>query len=469
LLNDPGHFLLNDPSHTVRPNPAYPYLVALVAAVGGFLFGFDLSIVSGAQIFLQKQFQLSSEALGFACSSAMMGCMLGPPLIAIGLSDWLGRTKVLMIMAVAFGISAIGSAVSPTIGIFNVFRILGGIAVGVASMLSPMYIAEIAPKRIRGRLVVVNQLAIVSGSLVSAIVAYFLTPELSGLAESVCWRWMFASECIPVILLVVGLFFVPESPRWLMEKGRTDEARAVLTNIDGAANAEEAIGEIANVISEETGSWSELFASGVRVALFVAVMLAMLQQFTGVSPMLLYVPMVFQKAGFEAVSDAIFQSAIMFGWNLFCTVLALWLVERLGRRPLLLVGLSMMCIGLAAFGWCFHAEIQGLPMLAAMFLAVGAFNLSIAPLAWLIMSEIFPNRLRDKAMAVAAFSLWLAASINGQTFPMLMETIENRFGSPAGVFWIYSAVCLFAVWFGWAMVKETKGKSLEEIGRSWTR
>ena len=455
-------------ANNLQANSLYPYLISLVAAVGGFLFGFDLSIVSGAQIFLKDQFELSPQDLGFACSCAMWGCMLGPLLIALGLSDKLGRKKVLMMMAVAFGISAIGSAVPPTIGIFNVFRILGGIAVGVASMLSPMYIAEIAPSRIRGRLVIVNQLAIVTGALVSAIVAYFLTPDLSGLDASVCWRWMFASECIPVVLLVCGLLFVPESPRWLVEKGRVNEARAVLTRINGPAHADTEIEEISSSISDETGRWAELLLPGMRMAVFIAVMLAMLQQFTGVSPMLLYVPMVFQKAGFEAASDAIFQSAVLLGWNLSCTVLALCLVEQLGRRPLLLVGLSIMCIGLAIFGWCFHTEIQGLPMLFVMFLAVGAYNLSIAPLAWLIMSEIFPNRIRDKAMSIATLSLWLAAAINGQTFPILMNWIETRFNTSAGVFWIYSAVCLFAVWFGWAMVPETKGKSLEEIGRSWT-
>ena len=439
-----------------------------MAAVGGFLFGFDLSIVSGAQIFLRRQFELSPESLGFACSCAMMGCMLGPLLVGLGLSDWLGRKPVLMITAIAFGISAVGTAVSPTIAIFNAFRILGGVAVGVASMLSPLYIAEIAPKRIRGRLVIVNQLAIVSGSLISAIIAYYLSPDVSGLTESAAWRWMFASECIPVAVLVIGLFCVPESPRWLMEKSREDEARKILARIGGSSAAEKEIEEISSAMAEETGGWSDLLLPGIRIALVIAVMLAMLQQFTGVSPMLLYVPMVFQRAGFEAASDALFQSVIMFSWNLFCCVIALWLVERLGRRPLLIAGLAIMGIGLVTFGFCFHAQIKGLPSLVIMFIAVGAYNLSIAPLAWLIMSEIFPNRIRDKAMAISAFSLWLAASINGQTFPMLMDAIETRYGTPAGVFWIYAGVCLFAVLFSWAMVPETKGKSLEEIGRSWT-
>ena len=436
--------------------------------MGGFLFGFDLSIVSGAQIFLEEEFQLSADSLGFACSCAMLGCLLGPVLVGLGLSDRLGRKPVLMITAVAFGISAVGTALPPTIAVFNMFRIIGGVAVGVASMISPLYIAEIAPKRIRGRLVIVNQLAITSGSLISAIVAYYLSPDVSGLSADAAWRWMFATECIPVALLVVGLFCVPESPRWLMEKGREDEAREVLTRVDGPSAAEAEIEEIRSALAGESGGWSELWLPGIRIALIIAVMLAMLQQFTGVSPMLLYVPKVFQKAGFEATSDALFQSAIMFGWNLFCCVIALWLVERLGGRPLLIAGLGFMGIGLLLFGYCFSAQIEGLPMLVSMFFAVGAYNLSIAPLAWLIMSEIFPTRVRDKAMAIATISLWLAAWINGQTFPMLMDAIENRYGTPAGVFWIYAGVCLFAVLFSQRMVPETKGKSLEEIGRSWT-
>jgi SP family arabinose:H+ symporter-like MFS transporter len=205
-----------------------------------------------------------------------MGCMLGPLLVGLGLSDRLGRKPLLMITAIAFGMSAAGTAVPPTIAIFNVFRILGGVAVGVASMLSPLYIAEIAPKRIRGRLVIVNQLAIVSGSLISAIVAYSLSPDVSGLTEDAAWRWMFASECIPVAVLVIGLFCVPESPRWLMEKGRVDEAREVLARIGGPSAAEEEIEEISSAMAEETGGWSELLLPGIRIALVIAVMLAML-------------------------------------------------------------------------------------------------------------------------------------------------------------------------------------------------
>ena len=371
-------------------------------------------------------------------------------------------------MALLFGVSAVGMALPQTIFTFNVFRIVGGIGVGVASIVSPMYIAEIAPARKRGRLVIVNQMAIVSGSLISAVVAYYLTPEKSGLEAGVCWRWMFASECVPVAVLLLGLLFVPESPRWLVEKGRRDEAFAILLRVDGSA-AERELEEISSAIEEESGTFAELLRPGMRVALYIAVMLAMLQQFTGVSPILFYAPIVFQKAGYEAASDAIWQTVILLSWNLCCTALAFWLVERLGRRPLLLVGCTVMGLGLAALGLCCHADVSGAPLLVSMFLSIGAFNLSIAPLAWIIMSEIFPNRIRGKAMAIASLSLWGAAYIGAQTFPILNAAMEERYGTPAGTFWLYSVVCLYALFFGWAMVTETKGRTLEEIGRSWLK
>ena len=433
----------------------------MVAAVGGFLFGFDLSIISGAVIFLQKEFQLSPNATGFAVSSAVIGCMLGPLVLASGLSDRLGRKKVMILAALLFGLSAIGTALPRTMVEFNVFRIIGGIGVGVASVVSPMYIAEIAPARMRGRLVLVNQLAIVFGALSSIIVSYFLSFNGS-------WRWMFASECVPVTLLLVGLTFVPESPRWLMEKGRRSEALAVLTRAEGD-NAQKSIADIGKSLSEETGTYRELFQPGMRTALLIAVTLAVLQQFTGVSPILFYSPIIFQKVGFQAAPDAIFQSIIVNVWNLFCTALAFWFVDRVGRRPLLIGGCACMAIGLILMGLFFQLDLRGPGLLFVMLLCVGSYTLSLAPLTWLMMSEIFPTRVRGRAMAIASFALWLAAFIGAQTFPPLLATIEATFGTAAGAFWIYSAVCIFAVVFAWIKIPETKNKTLEEIAMSWTK
>ena len=453
-----------DPSSSA--SRVYLYFLALIAAIGGFLFGFDLSIVSGAELFMADHFELTPESRGFAVGCAVLGCMIGPPLVALGLSDWLGRKKVLFMTALLFGVSSIGTALPDTIAQFNVFRVIGGIGVGIAAIVSPMYIAEIAPARIRGSLVTVNQLAIVSGSLVAALVAYSLTPDVSGIAASECWRWMFGSECIAVAILLIGLTVLPESPRWLVQQGRDEEARRVMTKVGGAEHAERELNEISSALAEETGSFRELTLPGVRIGLFVAVSLAMLQQFTGVSSLMFFTPRVFQMAGFESESDALLKSSFMFAWNLGFTVLALVLVDRLGRRPLLLIGVAAMGLGLFLLGLFFHHEIEGYWPLAPLFIAVAAYNLSLAPLAWLIMSEIFPNRIRSKAMAIASMAVWVSAYLGAQAFPVLVDVMQKRYGSPAGTFWIYSLVCLFALFFSWTMVNETKGKSLEEIGRS---
>jgi sugar porter (SP) family MFS transporter len=445
-----------------KTSKGYVYLISTVAAVGGFLFGYDLSIVSGAVIFLKKEFNLTPSEVGFVVSSAVIGCLLGPPIIGAGFSDWLGRKKVLLVTAMIFGVGAVGTAIPRNLTEFNFFRILGGVAVGVASIVSPMYISEIAPAWLRGRLVTVNQLAIVTGSLASIFVSYLLS-----FTES--WRWMFASEAVPVLLLIAGLTLVPESPRWLIEKHRDAEALAVLTKIEGVVYAQREMAEIRGSLRQESGAFSELLQPGMRTALFIAVMLAILQQFTGVSPLLFYTPIVFQKAGFEKASDAILQSIIVNIWNLICTVAAFGLVDRLGRRPLLLVGCSGMALGLSLMGLIFHYDLKGVWVVLVMFLCVGSYVISLAPLAWLIMSEIFPNRIRGRAMAIASFALWLAAFIGAQTFPLLVSSVEGAFGTAAGVFWIYAAVSMFAIIFGWVMVPETKGKSLEEISRSWLR
>ena len=460
---------MQDPSSAQPISRVYLYFLALIAAVGGFLFGFDLSIVSGAELFMADHFSLTPESRGFAVGCAVLGCMLGPILVGLGIADWLGRKKVLLVTALLFGISAVGTALPNTIAQFNLFRIIGGIGVGVAAIVSPMYIAEIAPAKIRGRLVIVNQLAIVSGSLISAVVAYFLTPDLSGIDAAECWRWMFATECIPVIILMLGLLLLPESPRWLVEKGRTEEAHKVLEKVGGTEHAEQVFDEISGALAEETGTLRELTLPGIRMALFIAVMLAMLQQFTGVSSLMFYTPRVFQMAGFESESQAILRSAFMFAWNLAFTGLALVLVDRLGRRPLLILGVAAMGIGLFLLGLCFHNEMKGNAVLVPLFVSVAAYNLSIAPLAWLIMSEIFPNRIRSKAMAIASMAIWTSAYLGAQAFPVIVDVMEKRYGSPAGTFWLYSLVCLFAVFFAWSMVNETKGKSLEEIGRSWMK
>lgn len=456
-MEQPG--TVTNESRGVRKS--YLYFVAMVAAVGGFIFGYDLSIIAGASLFLKEEFGLTPFWLGFAVSSAAIGCIIGP-LAGGGLTDRWGRKKALYLCAILFGVSAIGTALPRTMVEFYIFRILGGMGVGLASIVSPMYIAEVAPARMRGRLVLVNQVAIVVGSLASIIISYLLS--FSG-----SWRWMFASELVPILVLLIGLTRVPESPRWFAQKNRNNAALGVLARIGGPQYAAEEMARIAESLKEKTAGFAELFRPGIRIALLIAFTLAVLQQFSGTSPLLFHTPLIFQRAGFDNISDAILQTIIVNIWNLIWTAIGLWAVDRFGRRPLLLTGTTAMAIGFALMGIFFYYDLAGLYLLLTMFLVVGGYVISLAPLAWLIMSEIFPTHLRARAMQLAALGLWVSAFLSALVLPPMMSYFKENFGTEAGAFWIFMLVCIFSVLFGWYMVPETKGRSLEEIGESWTK
>ncbi len=425
------------------------------------LFGYNLTIISGAVIFLQKQFSLTAAQVGFAIGSLSLGCISGP-LIAGWFSDRFGRKKGFLLSGLLLGICAVGTATSSGIGEFNVYRILGGIGVGMVSVISPMYIAEVAPARLRGHLVTLNQLAIVLGETFSIVVAYFLS--FSG-----NWRGMFASALVPSLFLLIGFFLVPESPRWLVQKSREEEALDILTRVQGRDNATLAIQEIKDSGRQESGGWSDLFRPGIRTALLIAASLGVFSQWTGVSPMVLYAPIIFQKAGFTIASDALLKTLIFYFWNFICTVGVLFVVDRVGRRPLLLLGTTGMVLGQVLMGTFFHVNMMGIYVVLAMFLCLGSFAVSLAPLPWLIMSEIFPSRSRAKGQSVAALSLWLAVYSSVQATAPIMHNMEQKFGSPAGVFWIFALICGAALLFEWRMVPETKGKTIEEIGKSWIK
>jgi sugar porter (SP) family MFS transporter len=399
--------------------------------------------------------------LGFALGSASLGCLSGP-IMASWLSDKVGRKRCLIFADLMFGICAVGTATMSGMLGFNLYRIIGGIGVGMASVVSPMYIAEVAPARLRGRLVTLNQLAIVIGSTASIIVSYFLS--FSG-----NWRAMFASALVPVLILLVGLWMVPESPRWLVQQNREEEAQEVLTRVDGRDNANLVIQEIKETSMAESGGISELFRPGMRTALLIVVSLGIFQQWTGVSTMTFYAPIIFQKAGFTIASDALLQTVVMNFFLLACTVTALLLVDQVGRRPLLLLGTAGMVLGQLLMGTFFHFKFTGLYLLLPMFLCMGTYAISLAPLAWLIMSEVFPPRIRAKGQSAGALAVWLATFTSNQALAPMMYHLEQRFGSPAGVFWIYAGICGAALLFGWWMVPETKGRSIEAIGKSWTK
>lgn len=458
MERNPAAIKISSPSPLQAGRP-YVYFVSLVAAVGGFLFGYDLSIISGAVLFLSKEFSLTSAQLGLALGSASLGCIPGP-VLAGWVSDRIGRKKSLILADLLFGVCAVGTAISSHVGQFVLYRVIGGIGVGMASVVSPMYIAEIAPARIRGRLVSLNQLAIVIGSTSSIVVSYFLS--FSG-----NWRAMFASMLVPIGALLLGLFFVPESPRWLVQAGREGEALDTLTKIDGPGHATAEIRDIHNALRAEHARTWDLLRPGIRIALLIAMTLGMFQQWTGVSPITFYAPIIFQKAGFKLASDALLQTIVFNIANFICTVIALLVVDLIGRRPLFLVGVSGMALGQILLGAFFRFNLTRIYVVLAMFLCIGAYAISLAPLTWLLMSEIFPIRLRAKGQSAGALFLWIATYTSTQAMAPLMVYFERQFGSVAGIFWMFSAVCVLALLFGWRFIPETKGRSLEEIAGSW--
>lgn len=439
----------------------YLYLVTFVAAVGGFLFGYDLSLISGAVIFLKAEWNLSPFWLGAVTGSAILGCPFGP-LAGVWLADRFGRNKTLLLSAVLFVASAIGSAAARGIVDFSFWRFVGGIGVGLASTVSPMYIAELAPARLRGRLVVVNQLAIVVGLSLSVYVSYVFS--FGG-----HWRWMFATMAVPAAILLVGLFFVPNSPRWLAARGDYSGALDILAWINGRRQAERELREIRDELGDEAGGFRELVQPGVRRALAIGLVLMVLSQINGVNMILLYAPTLFMEAGITDAPDAILNSVYLTAWITLCTVIAFWLTARFGRRPILIVGTIGMAAGHVLMFLRFTYALPTLVTLAGMFVAAGAFTLTLAPLSWVILSEIFPNRVRGKAMSLCTLAMFTASYITVNVFPVVVDAFKRALGNPGGTFLIFAGICLSCSAFVWRWLPETKDKSLEEIGRFWLR
>jgi len=441
--------------------------VCLVATLGGLLFGYDTAVISGAIGFLQKRFTLDPAGVGWAASSALVGCILGV-LMAGEVSDRIGRRRALILAAVLFFISAVGTALPRSLNEFVFYRIVGGIGVGIASMVSPMYIAEVSPAGIRGRMVSVNQLAIVSGMLIVYFVNYFIARQ--GNEEwniAAGWRWMFGSEAFPAFGLLALLFFVPETPRWLCNHGRRDAARTVLLRIGGTRHAEAELAEIGAAATRQNESLAGLFRPGMRRVLVIGVALAVLQQVTGINVFLYYAPEIFKKFG-GATDTALLQTVVVGAANMLFTVIAIGTVDRLGRKPLMIIGAAGMGISLFAIG--FGAYLQRIESWALVFILgyIGSFALSLGPVVWVVLSEIFPTAIRGRAMSIATLCLWSANFVVSQTFPMMAENayLVNTFhgGFP---FWVYGALCAVTMIFVVLYVPETKGRSLEEIERMW--
>ncbi len=436
----------------------YVLSITVVAAIGGLIFGFDTAIVAGATRFMKEQFALDSLQEGWAVSVVLIGCMFGAGLAGPA-SDRIGRRRFMLISAVLFLVSAVGCAVAGTMSEFVVFRFVGGLGIGSAAVLSPLYIAEIAPAKVRGALVSVNQMAIVTGILL----AYFVNWALASSGPS-NWRYMYGAGAVPSVLFFLFLLRVPESPRWLVKKGREEEARRVLARSDTAEAAAREIREIGETLALETGSFGELFRPGFRRPLMIAIVLAVFQQITGINAILYYAPRIFESAGFARMS-ALGQSALVGAVNMLFTVVAILLADRVGRRPLLLIATGGMGVSLLLLGAAFR--YQFLPPSALLFvimLYIAFFASAMGPLVWVVMAEIFPIRMRGAAMGIATLLLWLADFVVTLTFPIISDKLSS-----STAFWIYAAMCACDLVFMLFFLPETKGRSLEEIERRWLK
>lgn len=441
----------------------YVYKCTYVAAVGGLLFGYDTAVVAGAIGFIQQKYGLSPAMMGWVASCALVGCVIGA-MFAGSLSDRIGRKKVLMISAFAFAISSLGIMLPLSLNWFIFFRLIGGIGIGIASMLSPLYISEIAPANIRGRLISIYQMGIVLGILL----IYFVNAWIAGMHNEAWniesgWRWMFGSGLLPSLLFIILLIPVPESPRWLAQQNRLDEAEDVLTKVNGAEKAKEEMITIRSSMKEDTeASFGILLQPGLRYVLFIGIILAILSQVTGINAIMYYAPEIFKSSG-DGSSSALMQTVLVGVINTLFTIVAIKYVDKWGRKKLLLLGAAGMTICLAIVGTAFHFGFnQGPLILVAILAYIAFFAISLGPLTFVVVAEIFPTHVRGRAMSVAIFFLWIAVFAVSQTFPMLQSSV-----GPAYTFWIYMIMSVIAFFFVWRLVPETKEKTLEEIEQFW--
>lgn len=446
-----------------KGNKVYTYLIVLVASIGGFMFGFDLVIIAGALPFLEVDFQLTPALKGFAVSSAILGSVSGP-LVGMWFTERLGRRKTMMLAALFFMVSTIGSAFAFGIWDFAVWRFLGGVGIGLAMISSPIYIAELSPPHLRGVLVNVNQLSNVIGINLAVLVGYFFSFDGWG------WRWMFGSQAVPVALLIVGLLLVPESPRWLAARNRLAKALAVLTKINGRQRAEQELDEIKTELSRsamDDGSFRELWKPGIRQALIIGIVIMVFSQINGVNMILLYAPTIMTEVGISFGSNAILSSIPVYLLILLTTILAFPFIKKFSRRGLLMGGVAFMIMGHVVMSINLFLGWPPLFSLIPMLISAGAFTIGLAPLSWIIVAEIFPNRVRGKALAVVCFFLYAASFVTAQFFPMLTDWFTRNYDTAAGVYLIFAGICSLGLWFSWRFVPETKGLSLEKISEFW--
>ncbi len=457
------------PEVSARWNNKYIWAIAFVAALGGLLFGYDWVVIGGAKPFFEKYFGLQTSALvGWANSCALVGCLIGS-LTCAGLSDWLGRKKMLLASAFLFAVSAVLTGWCHSFAAFVIWRILGGVAIGVASALSPMYIAEIAPAHMRGRLVALNQLTIVIGVLGAQIVNMLIARPVPPGATfefirdswngQLGWRWMFTVVTLPSLIFFASALFIPESPRWLLEKGQVERAQQILLRVGGHQYAETEIKNSLALMSSNSTSprIRDVLFPPTRKILLLGCTLAVLQQWSGINVIFNYAEEIYRAAGY-GVSEILFNIVITGAINLVFTLIALWTVDRFGRRALMLVGCAGVCLSHILIGLAYRAHLTGPFVLIFTLAAIGCYAMSLAPVTWVLISEIFPNRVRGAAMSIAVSVLWVACLALTYFFPV----VNARIGA-ADTFWLFAAISAAGFIFVKVYIPETKNRTLEQI------
>lgn len=452
---------------------AYVIFMAAVAAIGGILFGYDTAVISGTTDIVRNQFSLSASGEGWYVGCALIGSIIGV-LCAGSLSDYIGRKITMLISAAFFSISAIGCAVCGSFDALVAFRIIGGVGIGIVSIVSPIYISEVSPAKIRGTLVSLYQLAVTAGFLLAYLANWAIDAGIdpsaaadaglwSRMFNAEAWRGMLGSETLPALLFLFIIFFIPESPKWLIIKGKPSEATAVLSRILGSEDEINAEVEATRSSSgEDKGSWSDLLKPGILVAVLAGCAIAILGQFMGVNAVLYYGPKIFSEAGFD---NPMFSTVLVGLVNFATTVLAVFIIDKVGRKQLIYWGVSGMIICLMAIGTYFATGgVLGNGFMLAFFLAyVFCCAISISAIVFVLLSEMYPNSIRGRAMSLAGFMLWVGTYLVGQLTPVLLEW------SQAGTFFIFAVMCVPYMLIMWKVIPETTGKTLEEIEEYWTK
>ncbi len=459
----------------------FSYILAIssVTALGGFLFGYDWVVIGGAKPFYEAYFGLESSAeIGWAVSNALVGCLIGAAMSGF-FTDKYGRKKILILSGILFTISAVGTALSDSFSFFVYARILGGIGIGLASNVSPMYIAEIAPAKHRGSLVSINQLTIVFGILAAQIANWVIAEPVGESASNEYilsswngqfgWRWMFGVEALPAFIFFVLAWFVPESPRWLAKQQRNGEAEKVLRKIGGAGYAATELKSIKNTLNSEVKKVDikELWQPSVLPILMIGIGLAVFQQWCGINVIFNYADEVFTSAGYT-VTDMLFNIVITGAVNLIFTLVAMKTVDSIGRKKLMLTGSGGLAVIYLVLAFFYYTQMLGVHMLILVVAAIAFYATSLAPVTWVIISEIFPNHIRGAAMSVSVFALWAASLVLTYTFPMLNEGLGEGSKGTALTFGLYASICILGFVLIRKKLPETKGKSLEELEKELT-